>query len=119
MSRRQSPNRPLAAPQPPRSPVRLSGATGRETMRAIAVYDRRVRDRGLGREADMNFVLMEVRQPARKPLVVAVRESLEIGRDCDGLLLIDPETSRRHVVVRCDGDVVTVTDLGSTNGTTV
>ncbi len=67
----------------------------------------------------MSFVLIEVRQPARTALVVAVRESLEIGRDCDGLLVIDPEISRRHVMVQCEGDVVTVTDLGSTNGTTV
>jgi adenylate cyclase len=60
-----------------------------------------------------------VRQPKSKPLVVAVRDPVEIGRDCDGLLLSDPEVSRRHVVLRLDGDTLTVEDLGSTNGTTV
>jgi adenylate cyclase len=60
-----------------------------------------------------------VRQPKSKPLVVAVRDPVEIGRDCDGLLLSDPEVSRRHVVLRLDGDTLMVEDLGSTNGTTV
>jgi class 3 adenylate cyclase len=48
-----------------------------------------------------------------------VRDSVEIGRDCDGLLLSDPEVSRRHVVLRFDGESLMVEDLGSTNGTTV
>jgi class 3 adenylate cyclase len=51
--------------------------------------------------------------------VLAVRDDLELGRDCDGLLLSDPEVSRRHVILRFDGEVLTVEDLGSTNGTTV
>ena len=60
-----------------------------------------------------------MRQPKSKPLVLAVRDSVEIGRDCDGLLLSDPEASRRHVILRFDGETLTVEDLGSTNGTTV
>lgn len=67
----------------------------------------------------MGLAFLEVRQAARKPLVVAVRDSLEIGRDCDGLLLIDPEVSRRHVMLELKGGAVTVSDLGSTNGTTM
>jgi adenylate cyclase len=67
----------------------------------------------------MGFALVEVRQSNRKPLVVAVRESLEIGRDCDGLLITDPEASRRHALLKFEGDHLTVTDLGSTNGTTL
>jgi adenylate cyclase len=67
----------------------------------------------------MAFALIEIRQPMRKPLVVAVRDAVEIGRDCDGILLTDPEVSRRHVVFEYDGNALSVTDLGSTNGTTV
>jgi adenylate cyclase len=60
-----------------------------------------------------------VRQPGRRALLVAVRGPLEIGRDCDGLLLLDPEVSRRHVQVEVIDGTLVVTDLGSTNGTTV
>ena len=67
----------------------------------------------------MALALVEVRQPNRKPLLVAVRGSLEIGRDCDGLLLLDSEVSRRHVQVELQDGVLMVTDLGSTNGTTL
>jgi class 3 adenylate cyclase len=65
----------------------------------------------------MGFALIEVRQPGRKPLVLAVQHELEFGRDCDGLLLVDPEVSRRHAVVRLEGETLVLEDLGSTNGT--
>jgi adenylate cyclase len=67
----------------------------------------------------MSLPLVEVRQPGRKPLVVAIAKSLEFGRDCDGLLLVDQEVSRRHAMVKVDGDGLTIEDLGSTNGTTL
>jgi adenylate cyclase len=67
----------------------------------------------------MAFALLEVRQPGRKSLVLAVQNAVEFGRDCDGVLLVDPEVSRRHAVVRLSGDDLTIEDLGSTNGTTV
>jgi adenylate cyclase len=67
----------------------------------------------------MGFGLLEVRQPGRKPLVIAVQHEVEFGRDCDGFLLVDPEVSRRHVVVRLEGEALVVEDLGSTNGTTL
>lgn len=67
----------------------------------------------------MRLALVEVRQPDRKPLLVAVRGALEIGRDCDGLLLLDHEVSRRHVQLELRDGALVVTDLGSTNGTTV
>ena len=65
----------------------------------------------------MGFALLEVRQPGRKPLVIAVQHEVEFGRDCDGLLLVDPEVSRRHAVVRLEGETLVLEDLGSTNGT--
>jgi predicted component of type VI protein secretion system len=43
-----------------------------------------------------------------------------IGRDpSSGIVLDDPEASRRHASVSASGDVITVEDLGSTNGTYV
>lgn len=67
----------------------------------------------------MSLALLEVRQPGRKPLVLVVHDAIELGRDCDGLLLLDPEVSRRHAAVRRAGDTMTIEDLGSTNGTTL
>lgn len=60
-----------------------------------------------------------VRQPGREPLFVEVHGRLELGRDCDGLLLADAQVSRRHIELRADGGHVTVSDIGSTNGTVV
>src|SRR3954470_12602836 len=43
-----------------------------------------------------------------------------IGRDpSSGIVLDDPEASRRHASVSASGDSITVEDLGSTNGTYV
>jgi class 3 adenylate cyclase len=67
----------------------------------------------------MALRLFEVREPNRKSLVVGVTDSLELGRDCDGLLLTNTETSRRHARLEIHGDDVVVVDLGSTNGTSV
>lgn len=58
-----------------------------------------------------------VRQTGRTALHVLVHEPLEVGRDCDGVVLTDPQTSRRHLVLTPDDGDLTVTDLGSTNGT--
>jgi class 3 adenylate cyclase len=63
------------------------------------------------------YPIVVVKQPNRKPLHVQIVDALEIGRECDGLLLADPQTSRRHArLERREGEVV-VEDLGSTNGT--
>ena len=45
-----------------------------------------------------------VRQPGRQPLYVEVHGRLELGRDCDGLLLADAQVSRRHAELRVVGD---------------
>lgn len=60
-----------------------------------------------------------VREPGRTALHLVLHEALEVGRDCAGVLLDDPGVSRRHLLLRPDGDRVVVEDLGSTNGTTV
>jgi adenylate cyclase len=63
--------------------------------------------------------ILEIRQPGRRPLQVVVTEPLEIGRACDGILLADPDVSRRHAEVRREGDGLVIHDQGSTNGTAV
>jgi serine/threonine-protein kinase len=63
--------------------------------------------------------VLEIRPPGRKPLYLQVRTELEVGRDCDGLLLDDDELSRRHALLTADADGVSIADLGSTNGTFV
>ncbi len=60
-----------------------------------------------------------VREPGRTPLHLVIRDILEIGRECEGLLLDDPQISRRHLQVRAERGRVIVEDLGSTNGSTV
>jgi hypothetical protein len=63
--------------------------------------------------------MLEIHEPDLPLRRVEVRESLEIGRVCDGIIVSDPAASRRHIVVRPTDEGLSVTDLGSTNGTLV
>ena len=63
------------------------------------------------------FPIVEIRQPDEPSLFVSVRGPLDIGRECHGVLLSDPQVSRRHLRVDVDGERLVVSDLGSTNGT--
>lgn len=65
----------------------------------------------------MPYPVVVVRQAGRRPLHVQVRDAVEVGRQCDGLLIEDAQASRRHLVLRLAGERVMVEDLGSTNGT--
>lgn len=68
------------------------------------------------RGSDWPAVLL-VSEPGRVRLrIITSPTPLEIGRDCIGLNLTDPQISRRHIEVRSDAGGVMVTDLGSTNG---
>ncbi len=60
-----------------------------------------------------------VREPNRTALVLVVAESLEIGRECSGLLLRDSSISRRHLLIEARVGGLFVTDLDSRNGSTV
>jgi len=61
-----------------------------------------------------------IRELGRAPLRLLVDETaIEVGRDCAGVLLTDPQISRRHLALSVVADAVRVTDLGSTNGTRV
>ena len=64
-------------------------------------------------------VTVVVREPGRSPLRLVVTDPIEVGRECTGLILTDAQISRRHCELRLAGGRVMVTDLGSTNGTTI
>jgi len=80
---------------------------------------------GLGILADVSTtgqepVAVTIRQPGHVPLrLLLIGPALEVGRDCHGLVLDDPQISRRHLSLGASGGRVLVTDLGSTNGTLV
>lgn len=60
---------------------------------------------------------IRVEQSGRRPLDVIVSGTLEIGRECDGLVLADERVSRRHLRIDHRDGRLLVTDLGSSNGT--
>jgi class 3 adenylate cyclase len=61
-----------------------------------------------------------VHEPGRVPLRLLVDGApVEVGRECDGLLLADPTISRRHLSLRVVDGALRVTDLGSPRGTRV
>jgi ATP-binding cassette, subfamily B, bacterial len=62
---------------------------------------------------------IEVREPRRAARVVTVAETVEVGRDCTGIMLSDPEVSRRHLALSYTNGTLSVLDLGSSNGTSV
>lgn len=63
--------------------------------------------------------VVEIRQPNQPPLFISIRGLIEVGRECSGLLLADPQVSRRHLSLDVDAGRVIVSDLGSTNGSTL
>ncbi len=67
----------------------------------------------------MDDPIIEVREPGRQPLRLVLTDSLVVGRECEGLLLADHQTSRRHLELRNVAGHVELTDLGSSNGTFV
>jgi catechol 2,3-dioxygenase-like lactoylglutathione lyase family enzyme len=71
------------------------------------------------REAVGGQVFVELALPDGNRVALG-GEALAIGRlpEC-GVVLSDPNVSRRHAEVRRSGDAVVVIDLGSTNGTRV
>lgn len=64
-------------------------------------------------------VLVKVASDRRQTLWLMVREPVDLGRECDGLIIDDPKVSRRHVVLSVNDAGLVVTDLDSTNGTFV
>ena len=68
-------------------------------------------------DEDVTFPVIVVRQAGRRTLHVQLREPIDIGRECDGIIVADPQTSRRHATLSPRGSTVVVEDHGSTNGT--
>lgn len=67
----------------------------------------------------MAEIWITLRTPHRRALTVLVDEPLVVGRDCDGVILADQRVSRRHTSFEPTEDGLVVTDLHSSNGTTV
>jgi pSer/pThr/pTyr-binding forkhead associated (FHA) protein len=60
---------------------------------------------------------LQINEPGQNPRVVVVEHEVEVGRDCDGIVLDDPTASRRHALLQPTENGLVVTDLGSSNGT--
>lgn len=60
-----------------------------------------------------------VQMPGRQTIRIVVAEALDVGRECDGLIVLDPAVSRRHLVLDLASEVghLIATDLDSSNGT--
>ena len=67
----------------------------------------------------MDRVVVEIREPGREPRRVSITATVEVGRECSGILLGDPRVSRRHIALTAGVEGLTLTDLGSSNGTTL
>jgi class 3 adenylate cyclase len=61
-----------------------------------------------------------VSPPNRQSFTLVIDRRIELGRESDGVIVVDNRVSRRHVALEPgpDGRVI-VTDLGSSNGTTL
>ncbi len=60
-----------------------------------------------------------VHQEGKAPLYLLINRSLEIGRECDGLIVLDDRVSRRHLRIDEADGRLSATDLGSRNGTII
>jgi class 3 adenylate cyclase len=68
----------------------------------------------------MDSILVTVRVPQRRPFTLVLDRRLEFGREGESIVIADPQVSRRHVALQPESDGgVLVSDLGSSNGTTV
>jgi signal transduction histidine kinase/CheY-like chemotaxis protein len=96
----------------PRGPTDLSEVqeTTKTGQRQVEPTIRRVPD-----ERQASLVLLAGPTPGRR---FRVATGMVVGRGSDTTVqLDDPEISRRHMVVRCEGPSFVVEDLGSRNGT--
>jgi pSer/pThr/pTyr-binding forkhead associated (FHA) protein len=69
--------------------------------------------------AAMAIYWLQVSEPGHPSRVVPVDSRLEAGRDCEGLLILDPTVSRRHLWLEPAPDGLVCVDMGSANGTYV
>jgi len=64
-------------------------------------------------------LILEISEPGEPSQQITLSGSLVVGRDCDGLQVRDPLTSRQHLRLTLTDEGLTVEDLGSRNGTFV
>ena len=68
----------------------------------------------------MRVTLVTIRTPNRQAFTLVLDARIELGREADGIIVVDTRVSRRHVTLEPGpDDTVVVTDLGSSNGTTL
>jgi class 3 adenylate cyclase len=63
--------------------------------------------------------VVRVCEPHRTPLTLVINEGLDIGRDGQGLILLDTRISRRHLRLEPVEGNLFVSDVGSSNGSSV
>ena len=69
--------------------------------------------------AEQDDITITITHTGRQPLTLLLSNELIVGRECEGVIVPDSEVSRRHLRLRRRGRAVEVTDLDSTNGTTL
>ncbi|MFV0317424.1 MAG: adenylate/guanylate cyclase domain-containing protein [Microthrixaceae bacterium] len=62
---------------------------------------------------------VEIHPPECEVLSVVVDRRIEVGRECDGVLIDDALLSRRHLALSAEGGRLIIEDLVSRNGTTL
>jgi adenylate cyclase len=68
----------------------------------------------------MRPIFVTVRPPNRQAFTLVIDKRLELGREADGVIVVDARVSRRHVALEPGpDDTLVVTDLDSANGTMV
>lgn len=64
----------------------------------------------------MSGFWLQVSEPNNTKRVVTIEGRLEVGRDCEGLVLEDPTVSRRHLWLEPTPTGLLCVDMGSANG---
>lgn len=111
------PRREIVPPEDPTAKVkkmRSDEAIGNETM----TMSKKLGE-ALDLPADKKYSLAVLQGKASGQIFAIAKSRTTIGRSGADIMLDDPECSRKHAVVEIQGAQVTVTDLGSTNGTFV
>jgi predicted Zn finger-like uncharacterized protein len=111
--------------QPPvRPPIHDQETVSRHSVRETTAKthlrtDAQRKSGDLKLPADQRLSLAVIAGPDAGKMFAIEKPRIVIGREDVDLVLDDPEISRQHAAIEVSGDVVTVVDLGSTNGTLV